>query len=378
MGQNRWADDVKIRRKRTSSLFDLRVHCPEECLRAKVVENCRYTIAPTVQTIETVFRTIISVNQLSLYGAVAEMCEENESCHERTGGPVVRGQSSPSFVPSVIKTNILLIDGPAHSMAKIHRTSGKALTTRPRNQILYWCRIPENSWSRTVFHDERHWRTLTIHRISGLSWVHFVKMKNIWSERSDSREHQNWARVGSHNQLLVEIRVESVNKDNSHSWVRISRGLDELVTDLIDKEDDDNEQETSEMQFEEYALKMECRWFCKSIKGQSKTTKTYFGQLIHENFSCWGQNLDWYWTTEIFSFQLSSVEETDQSSSSWKSTSGQWWSDWILEDKRLSSGSFCFLSSLVWRKVEEHTRKDVSLVLILQEQLCIRLAPVHA
>ena len=35
-------------------------------------------------TIETVFRTIISVNQLSLYGAVAEMCEEYESCHDRT------------------------------------------------------------------------------------------------------------------------------------------------------------------------------------------------------------------------------------------------------------------------------------------------------
>ena len=55
-------------------------------------------------TIETVFPTITSVNQLSLYGAVAEMCEEYESCHDRTGGPVVRGQSSPSFEPSVIKT----------------------------------------------------------------------------------------------------------------------------------------------------------------------------------------------------------------------------------------------------------------------------------
>ena len=36
-------------------------------------------------TIETVFLTIISVNQLSIYGAVAEMCEECESCHDRTG-----------------------------------------------------------------------------------------------------------------------------------------------------------------------------------------------------------------------------------------------------------------------------------------------------
>ena len=39
----------------------------------------------------------------------------------------------------------------------------------------------------------------------------------------------------------VEIRIESVNKDNSHSWVGISHGLNKLVTDLIDKEYDDTE-----------------------------------------------------------------------------------------------------------------------------------------
>ena len=39
-----------------------------------------------------VFRTITSVNRLCLYGAVAEMCGEYESYHDRMGGPVVRGQ----------------------------------------------------------------------------------------------------------------------------------------------------------------------------------------------------------------------------------------------------------------------------------------------
>ena len=34
----------------------------------------------------------------------------------------------------------------------------------------------------------------------------------------------------------VEIRIESMNKDHSHSWVRISHGLNELVTDLNDRE----------------------------------------------------------------------------------------------------------------------------------------------
>ena len=55
----------------------------------------------------------------------------------------------------------------------------------------------------------------------------------------------------------VEIRIKSVNKDNSHSRVRISHGLNKLVTDLSNKEHDDNEQETSETKTEVFALKTE-------------------------------------------------------------------------------------------------------------------------
>ena len=36
------------------------------------------------------------------------MCEEYESFHDRTEQPVVGGQSSSSFVPSVIKTEVPL------------------------------------------------------------------------------------------------------------------------------------------------------------------------------------------------------------------------------------------------------------------------------
>ena len=62
------------------------------------------------ETIETVFSHNFSVNELILFGAVAEMCEECESCHDRTGRPDVEGQSNPLFVPNVIKTNIPLND----------------------------------------------------------------------------------------------------------------------------------------------------------------------------------------------------------------------------------------------------------------------------
>ena len=52
----------------------------------------------------------------------------------------------------------------------------------------------------------------------------------------------------------VEIRIESVNNDNSHSWVRISHHLNKLVTDLTDKKYDDNEQETSTTKTEVFAI----------------------------------------------------------------------------------------------------------------------------
>ena len=62
-----------------------------------------------LETIKNCFsHNITSVNQLSLHGAVAEMCEEYESFHDSTEKPVVGGQSSSSFVPSVIKTDVPL------------------------------------------------------------------------------------------------------------------------------------------------------------------------------------------------------------------------------------------------------------------------------
>ena len=69
----------------------------------------------------------------------------------------------------------------------------------------------------------------------------------------------------------VEFRIESVNKDNSHSWVRTSHGLNKLVTDLSNnKEDDNNEQETSVMQFEDFALKTNALAFASRSKAKAK------------------------------------------------------------------------------------------------------------
>ena len=68
----------------------------------------------------------------------------------------------------------------------------------------------------------------------------------------------------------VEIRLESLNKDNSHSRARISHDLNKLVTNLNNKDQDDNEQETSEMQFEDYAFKLNASDFASRWKAKAK------------------------------------------------------------------------------------------------------------
>ena len=55
-------------------------------------------------TIETVFRTIISVNQLNIYGAVSDLCDEYKACHVRTVR-LMAGQSDPLFEPRTLLTN---------------------------------------------------------------------------------------------------------------------------------------------------------------------------------------------------------------------------------------------------------------------------------
>ena len=82
-----------------------RVHCPEVGFKSKGSGRLSIHCAADLETIETIFRTFTYVNQLSLYGAVAEMCEDYETFHDETVKPVVGGQSSSSFVPSVIKTD---------------------------------------------------------------------------------------------------------------------------------------------------------------------------------------------------------------------------------------------------------------------------------
>ena len=102
MGQYGGKDVVGIRRKRTPYF---------PCYKSIVLRSAQKQRPWKI--VDTLFcrigdYIIISVNQLRIFGAVAELREEYETLHDRTGQPVVGRQSSSSLVPSVIKTEVPL------------------------------------------------------------------------------------------------------------------------------------------------------------------------------------------------------------------------------------------------------------------------------
>ena len=86
-------------------------------------------------TIETVFRTILSVNQLSIYGAVSDLCEEYKSCHVRTGRLVLAEQSDPLFEPASLLMKTLTPS--TDLLQKVPRTSGDKLSQQ--NRVIKFC-----------------------------------------------------------------------------------------------------------------------------------------------------------------------------------------------------------------------------------------------
>ena len=199
-------------------------------------------------TIETVFRPLISVNQLSIYGAVSDLCDECKSCHVRTGRLVLVGQSDPLFVTtSVMKTPLPLTDDPAQEdlLQKYQDRVDNLPRDEKSSEPEGWIRV--NTKSGPVLE-------VTTSYLQG--------------------------------KYGVEIRIESVNKDDCHSWGQNVSWLEKLVTELSNKqENDNNEQETSEMQFEKVALKSNARAFESRSKAKAKPQRRTPCQLIHKNFT---------------------------------------------------------------------------------------------
>ena len=115
------------------------MQCPEERSKAKVVENCRCTFALMGERLK-LFRTNISVNQLSIYGAVANMCEEYKACNVRAGRPCYGRTICPFFVSasSLMKTPAPSTDDPAQEDL-LQKFKERVERLSQQNRVIKFC-----------------------------------------------------------------------------------------------------------------------------------------------------------------------------------------------------------------------------------------------
>ena len=152
---------------------DPRVQSPKECWRAKVEENYQYTAALVRKRLKLFFRTITSVNQLSIYRGVSDLCEECKACHVWMAIYVMVGQSDPLFVPT---SSLMKTPYTSDRWSCARRFYCKSTKNEWKGWLIFvFMCIPDNCWRRTAHYDKRHWKTLAIYRISGLSGFHFAK-----------------------------------------------------------------------------------------------------------------------------------------------------------------------------------------------------------
>ena len=183
-----------------------RVRCLEERSKAKEVENYQYTSGPMEIRLK-LFRTIISVNQLSIDGAVSDLCDEYRTCQARTVKPVLAEQSDPHFAPAdlLVTTPTPSIEIPAQeNLLQKHKERVEKLQQPDR--LIKIC--TDAGFLKTA---EIGQYIMTKHTEEFSQFTEPVACREYTLPRDDksidpkgwidSREHQTLTRIGSHNQL---------------------------------------------------------------------------------------------------------------------------------------------------------------------------------
>ena len=89
-------------------------------------------------TIDTIYRIILSVNQLSIYGAVAAICDEYEGQPDNTGEPVIlEGQS---IVLGEVKAEAFAREESEDSNVLLQKYFQQVQSFSPENRLSKFCK----------------------------------------------------------------------------------------------------------------------------------------------------------------------------------------------------------------------------------------------
>ena len=189
-------------------------------------------------TIDTIYRIILSANQLSIYGAVAAFCEEFVGQPDNTGEPVIlEGQS---IVLGEVKAEAPAREEPEDSNILLRKYFQQVQRFSPENRLSKFCK---EAGFMSVVEVGQYFVT----RNASEFLLRSVACREYTLPRDDpASEAKGWiqgnTRIGpilevttsfQHFKFGVEVRIQSMKEDNSQSWVRISYGTIRYVNNYI-------------------------------------------------------------------------------------------------------------------------------------------------
>ena len=200
------------------------------------------------------------------------MCEEYESLHDRPGRPdTVMGQS---VVLSEMKTEVLLdCDDLTNQDLLLQQYAERIAKLSQQDKLSKFCM---DAGFLNVVEIGQYFMTKDT---GDLTQFHAVACREDTLSREDgSSQPRGWIQGNTtigpvlevttsclHGKYGVEIRIMSLSRDDTHSWVRISHGSNKFVMDS-----NNNEKEIPEDQLEEYALKLDAKYFACRSKAKAK------------------------------------------------------------------------------------------------------------
>ena len=194
-------------------------------MKSKGKANLSEHLCGDDETAEVVLRTIISVDQLSVYGAVADMCDELawriSACSECTGKLVAQNNSDTMVMPTELSTKRLrpmkrCKDFAARLWTKIRKSSRSSSI----DQTVLQCRYREDCGEGTVFHDPRRCETWQIGRL--MTRENFTsRERSIQRGRMDPWEHEDRSSAEGSSQLPSRP-IRNWDQNQPFIWRRIS------------------------------------------------------------------------------------------------------------------------------------------------------------
>ena len=286
-------------------------------------------------TIDTIYRINVSVNQLSVYGAVAAVCEEFEGHQDRSGEPeIMMGQS---IVLGEVKAETPVHDeDPRNDQITWQQYIQQVESLSLENRVSKFCK--EAGFTRIVEVGQYFIAKDT----GSLKQFRSVACREYTLPRDDpASQPKGWiqgnTRIGPVLEVTtsymygkhgIEILIWSVGQDNSQSWVRISYGINKYVIDS-----NHNNTEVPADPLEEQASQSSVKVIAARSKAKAKPQKSEpvdAPSIIPMNER---KSIDIEPSEPSLSLCVRSLEESDQySSTQSNSTAGTRWSNSILQN----------------------------------------------